>query len=270
MSQIAVVGAHGLIGSKIVRELGDKTLSVSRNFTLLGSSKTVLWAAGTSNGRMSLSDAEKAFQEMYQSLNQVEFKSLNRFILISSGGAVYGSNCSGAVFETTSLKPISPYASLKVKIENEVRERCQRYGTGLDILRLANVYSDSGHGLVSKILKENVKCLSIRLFASLNSKKQYGSVDDYARIIASFAKKESARDQVRIFNLFPSHVYSIQQIIELFSPYKRIELKNASDLSQIPEETVILDTIHSEFENESESWLTLETYLKNYYEGLNR
>lgn len=269
MSQIAVVGAQGLIGSNIVRELGDKALFVSRNFTNLGSCKTVLWAAGSANSRMSLSDAERAFQEMYRSLNQVEFKNTNRFILISSGGAVYGSNCSGEVFENTSLKPVSPYASLKVKIEIEVSERCQRYGTGLDILRLANVYSNSGHGLVSKILRETEERLSIRLFASLNSKKQYGSVNDYARIIASFAKKESTRDQVRIFNLFPPYVYSIQRIIELFSPYKQIELENESDLSQIPEETVILDTIHSEFENQSESWLTLEKYLKKHYEGLN-
>lgn len=265
MSQITIVGAQGLLGSRIAVALGEDAILAPRNLSDFEPSNILLWAAGTSNSRLSYFESQREFHEMCRTLDNLDFEVLNRFILLSSGGAVYGRNCSGLVSEESSLMPETPYATLKVEIENEIRERCQKYGTGLDILRLANVYANSGFGLISKLLNGTERFQRINLFAALNSTKQYGRVEDYAHCISQFAKNDFGRGVVRTVNIFPPHPYSIQRILELFSLYKVVEIENEQELAKMPTETIILDTIHTEFNSKSESWSTLEEYLEKHY-----
>jgi len=270
MSQITIVGAQGLIGSRIAMALGEVAKLAPRNLSSFEPSSVLIWAAGTSNSRISNLESGNAFREMLRTLEDLDFTQLNRFILLSSAGAVYGSNRGIHVTEYSTLQPETPYAKLKVDIENEIRVRCQKYGIGLDILRLANVYANAGFGLIAKLINGSERVQKISLYASLDSTKQYGHVDDYAFCISQFAQKTLHVSQTRTVNVFAPHSYSIQRILELFSNYMEIEIENEEQLSDMPTETVILDTIHTELNLKPESWSTLEQYLNEYFEESNQ
>ena len=249
------------------REFGDKHFRDEIDF-LLNSQKRfadeIIWCSGSSSNRSAPSDCMKdevALRD-FVSIFLKGANTLPHLSFLSSGGTVYG-NAAGVVNELSELNPQSPYAEMKVRSENFLKELARDGVFELSIFRLANVYGlnkpSNRMGLVEVALKKR----EIFLTVSSESRKQYGSYEDYASyILYSLREQKVHPDNFVVKNIFSDHLYSISDILRVTAVYNvhgedRV-VTGESDSSII--ETVILTSIHpvAKF---NFKWQSLEDYV---------
>jgi UDP-glucose 4-epimerase len=73
-------------------------------------------------------------------LEQARRTGVERFVLASTGGAIYGDAAVVPTPETEPARPLSPYALSKAAAEHYVEYYALRHGLSAFVLRLANVY----------------------------------------------------------------------------------------------------------------------------------
>ncbi|MDA0161516.1 GDP-mannose 4,6-dehydratase [Solirubrobacter ginsenosidimutans] len=73
-------------------------------------------------------------------LEQTRRSGVERFVLASTGGAIYGDAAIVPTPETEPARPLSPYALSKAAAEHYVEYYALRHGLSAFVLRLANVY----------------------------------------------------------------------------------------------------------------------------------
>jgi UDP-glucose 4-epimerase len=83
-------------------------------------------------------------------LERASVTGVERFVLASAGGAIYGDAAVVPTPETEPAKPISAYALSKAAAELYVEYYALRHGLSAFVLRLANVYGPRGEGVIAR------------------------------------------------------------------------------------------------------------------------
>lgn len=265
MEKIGIAGASGQLGTSLMRVLDQRAISLSRNSPEIYSVSRIIWAAGTSNSRCTQIEADAEFEEISTLLRSSDFKQIQKVVLISSGGTVYGSQSNQPRVETDPLNPESPYAELKIRIEDEFKKLSVSSGFSLTILRLANVFSSRGKGLVSSLLRKTNESQPLTLFSHPDSRKQYGHSDDYARLIIRYLDELPHLNAPQIYNLYSPKSYSVREIIGIFERVRRSHfLVDMSEVS-LNADSVELASLFPDFML-AHNWLSIEDFVQREIE----
>jgi nucleoside-diphosphate-sugar epimerase len=260
---IGVVGSQGQLGSHLNFILRERSIPISRKGFLSETPKTIIWAAGNANSRSSAAGAEREFKEFLTTLSQINFSKVEHVVVISSGGTVYGVHREGLVLESDGLDTRTPYSQLKFKIEEEFERLSIKYNFSLSILRLANVYSLRGKGLISSLMGTSDTRMPLMLLANPDSRKQYGHTIDYAQAIIGYIENVQQIAKIRrVLNLFSPHSYSIGEILSICSQHINLEIIGLQDSKSLPIESIELATEYPGAFQEPKEWDTLENFFE--------
>lgn len=184
MTNIWITGAHGFIGRHLARHLQDRGHTVcgighgawpqekARNWGLnywlngeidasnlgdlaarQGLPDTVFHLAGGSSVGLSmqhpLEDFRRSVDTSARLFEWVRVNALHTKVVCVSSAAVYGTDHSGPIPETTPLSPSSPYGCHKAMMEMLCQSNILNYGMRIAIVRLFSVY---GAGLEKQLL----------------------------------------------------------------------------------------------------------------------
>ena len=267
MSKVGICGINGQIGSYLSSQFGTQAVRVDRHGIYYGKIDCLVWAAGSTANRSKREDTLVELAQVKKTLSGISFSTIKHVVLISSGGSVYGSHSSLPLDEDAPLNPQTPYGNLKVEIEREFQSLSNEHEFKLSILRLANVYSMKGKGLVRTVANcvNNNKTFTFQVHS--NSRKQYGHATDYAKTIFEFINSSSLSSGNITLNLFSPHSYSVREIINLGSALAKFPISNSIRSLHLPLETIILDTKFPNFFGEPKEWSEIGMFLKKVERG---
>ena len=228
----------------------------------------IIWCSGSSSNRSTHSDCmkdESALREFF-SIFLKRSKIPFHFSFLSSGGTVYG-NFAGVVNEQSEINPQTAYAEMKIRSENYLKKLAQDGFITLSIFRLANVYGLNKPSNRMSFVEVALKRKEIFLTVNSQSRKQYGTYDDYAHyILNSLRNSYEQPDNFIVQNIFSDHPYSIDDILRLTASHNKFGedrlIHEPGDCSIL--ETVLLTSTHPAVKF-NHNWKSLE----NYLEGVN-
>lgn len=225
----------------------------------------VIWCSGTSSNRSPQSECLKdefALRE-FTSIFLEKAKIAPHFSFLSSGGTVYGPSA-GVVNELSPINPKTAYADMKIRSENFLQKLAQKGVVSLSIFRLANVYGSIKPGNRMSIVETALKKREIFLTVNSESRKQYGTYDDYAsQILFSLKNRQGPHKNIVIQNVFSDHLYSIDDILRLTAAYN---MHGENRLVHQPSDSSITETViltsTQPIAKYGKEWQSLENYLK--------
>lgn len=215
MYEVAVVGAAGFLGGAIMRAFtaaGISAVGYTRDKPMLVDGavvpqargvRTVVWCASRINPRLAveqphLIDEDRAdLDEALGGLSTWERRP--RFILLSSGGTVYGPPARPPFVEDPDPEPVNDYGHAKLTIERHVRQ------SGLDsvVLRTSNAYGPGqlpapGQGVLAHWMGAIMHGDPVHVYGEPSATRDYVFVDDIARAAVSAHAVEVAPPIVNI------------------------------------------------------------------------
>lgn len=158
-------------------------------------------------------------QNLIFSLNVLDFAvklNINKFVYLSSGGAVYGIPEVEKIPESHPLNPISSYGIVKCTIERYLSLYQRLHGLNTIILRPSNPYGPrQGHfiaqGVISTFLKNIRTNSEIVVFGDGFTSKDYIYIDDLVNIIYNI----SVSERTGIYNIGSGEGTSLNEIISI-------------------------------------------------------
>jgi len=196
--KIAVVGAEGFIGSRVVSHLIGRGLNVSiftRSRQLLldpNDTETrnseitdILWLASDLTPIAAEKFPELVEQEFQNFKNLLrnleEFLPNVNLIYPSSGGTIY----SQSTCPTSESQPVlgfNSYGQFKLRIEEELRNS----RISFTVLRIANVYGPNqptgrGQGVIAEWMQSFINGVGPNVFGDLSNSRDFVHIDDVAR-----------------------------------------------------------------------------------------
>lgn len=199
--RIGVVGARGFIGSNLSRVLGgevvpftsERRLTSADGRTAARGLDGLVWAATSSTPASVGTDPDSGRAELDEFRTSLEVMSsldIARFVLISSGGTVYGAAPSPSS-EDDELVPVSDYGRLKAAMEGTALE----HDPGATILRLSNVYgpgqrAKGGQGVLGHWMQALIDGRRPVVYGSPSVARDYVYVDDCAHAVAAALRTE--------------------------------------------------------------------------------
>ena len=135
---------------------------------------------------------------------------------ISSGGTVYGNPDHLPVSENEPTEPISPYGALHLACENYARMYARRFGSRLQILRIANVYGPhqarhKDQGAVAIFLDRIANGQTIDVYGDGSALRDYVFIDDVAAAASQVIVDQS---DVGVVNIGSERGLTVLEIIE--------------------------------------------------------
>lgn len=241
-----------------------------KQIELLAKSKYIILSLGITNVSSSekeVNDESKLIRNIINDISKVIPQNAT-VILISSGGGVF--NSSMYTNDETSLDFIkTPYATMKLDLEEYLSNIASLNQLSLLIIRLPNVYGEEqninkSQGLITKIVVANRFGTTLELTKNLDSQKHYILNHDVANGIHKYMKmlETSELNNVSLIHMIQQKsIYSIRNLIALSESLwgKSLSIKNVEDL---PYDTVLLSTRYMETilpENQN----AVENFLRN-------
>jgi UDP-glucose 4-epimerase len=238
-----VVGAGGMLGSTVERDLGGATWRPQGKFTWLdparlqaefeqavaefgrqaaspgASSWAIAWCAGAgvvATSQVAL-DAETAAFRGFLSLLGADpnLRGLRGHVMLgSSAGGVYGGSFDCPISEETSPQPISPYGRTKLLQEGILTSwaLAQPRPIATLVARVSNVYGtaqrlDKPQGLISHMSRCLIHNAPIHIFVPLDTIRDYIFADDAGRRLANGLRRlvtESAFEPRQVMKIYGS------------------------------------------------------------------
>ncbi|QNE15164.1 NAD-dependent epimerase/dehydratase family protein [Pseudarthrobacter sp. NBSH8] len=213
-----VIGAGGLLGRAVVRELESRktpvlTSKISwadpeaalREFRF-GAEKlrnaaasgqwTIAWCAGagvTGTSQAAL-DAElslfsRALGVFEETLCADGDGRMGAMFLASSAGGVYAGSSTPPFTEESPVQPLAPYGFAKLKAEAAVTDFAKRTAVRTLIGRVSNLYGPGQNlrkpqGLISVFAKAHLTGAPVSVYVSLDTLRDYLFVDDASRLVS--------------------------------------------------------------------------------------
>ena len=150
------------------------------------------------------------------------------------------------VIWSSPVNPNSHYADMKLRSEEFLLSKPSNKITPL-VLRLANLYGSNLATTKTSLIDECINNFPngtlFSIFVNLASQKQYGTFQDYAMSILEATKLMNAgMNQNRVLNLFPPHLYTVKEILEITSEFFEVDWSKllGHSLNDLPLETTIL------------------------------
>lgn len=268
-----VVGAGGLLGAPVLRELGadgwrpeqpfawgdatrlgDQFRSAVRTFAARlasepGRSWAIAWCAGAGVVGTSAAalDAETAtFRQFLELLSLEPNLALEpgHFLLASSAGGVYGGSFVCPINEGTPPQPISAYGRTKLLQEQILGEWALRQVRPIRTLvaRFANLYGpeqrlEKPQGLISHLSRSLIYNAPVHIYVSLDTIRDYLFAEDAGRRLVAglgqLAREASAVD-AQVTKVYASErEISIAGLLGVFRQLGRRRLRVVSGLHPV-------------------------------------
>ncbi len=143
-----------------------------------------------------------------------------RFILFSTGGAIYGDLDPSALpaGESIAAKPLSPYGVSKLAMENYLRAYGHLYDLNYTIVRPANVYGPRQNphgeaGVIAIFTKAMLEGRQITIFGDGNDERDYIYIDDFVEGVLALADS----DLTDPYNIGSGYGVSVNEIHDVLS-----------------------------------------------------
>lgn len=212
-----VIGAGGLLGKAVVRELRSRGIPVlttkipwtdpeaaqkafRNGAELLRDSAasgpwTIAWCAGagvTGTSPDELEDELKMFAQALALIEETLCATGGRngaLFIASSAGGVYAGSSAPPFTEHTVAQPLAPYGFAKLRAEALVAEFAHRSGVRALVGRVSNLYGPGQNlrkpqGLISVFAKAHLTGTPVSVYVSLDTLRDYLFVDDASRLVA--------------------------------------------------------------------------------------
>jgi UDP-glucose 4-epimerase len=219
-----VVGARGLLGGGVVRELTrrgaapatvevpwhDRDAAVSvlvdatTRLAAQGGAWRVLWCAGAGVVATSPAALEAEVSTFTGYVDGLAARlvegpaaSPGALFLASSAGGVHAGSADPPFSEDTEPRPISPYGEAKLATEQVARRFARASGVPVVIGRIANLYGPGqdptkAQGLVSQLCRAHLERRPTSIYVSLDTARDYLFVDDAARLVLGATERAAA------------------------------------------------------------------------------
>jgi len=278
-----IIGENGRFASAFKNSLGTNAVNISnikerKNLEFIKgilsmSQKTnskikIYWCLGKSKSRSEKYMCDDDFTTLSNFLIEIEHLGAKNIevIYLSSGGTVYGNNA-GYVNENSVLNPQSYYAEMKIKSEILLNNLNKKSGMRISLFRIANAYSTPKIGSSMGIVESLIDCIEnqkeFNLKVSLKSEKQYGTYSNYSSSILQYLQEFRNRPNTfQIQNIFSDQIHTLKSLIALLESYFESTL-NISGLKDLPEESVILESIYKPINQNS--WISVQEFLTKCY-----
>lgn len=152
-------------------------------------------------------------------LKQCQKNSVENFIYLSSGGAVYGNPpMNSLIDESFPTNPISSYGITKLTSEKYLLLNKHDFKGNCVILRPSNIYglgqrTNKPQGLIGHIIQSVINHTPLEIWGDGNSKKDYLFVNDFVNGILKIVENKKKLNQ-NIFNISSGNLYSINYLIK--------------------------------------------------------
>jgi UDP-glucose 4-epimerase len=268
-----VVGARGLLGSAVWRELGADAWRAERSFCWGSLERVALdfqdavrafgqrvaaqpgcpWAVVWCAGAGVVGTSEAALENETEALRcflgllgaDTSLKATRGHVLLaSSAGGVYGGNVVCPITETTAPQPISAYGRAKLLQEEILLSwaRQQPESIATLVARLSNLYGpeqrlDKPQGLISHISRCVIHGAPVHIYVPLDTIRDYLFADDAGqRLVAGLRRlaRESVTGPLHVRKVYGSErEISIAGVLGIFRQVARRRLRVVSGLSPV-------------------------------------
>jgi UDP-glucose 4-epimerase len=224
MQRCLVIGGSGFIGKHVTEELLQSGRDVSIldirkpdafehvvNFynssessdadlvNILGEHNEVIDLAYLSNPKTSYDDPLKDIVENLQSTVKIfglalQSKQLEKFLYVSSGGAIYGNTSQDLIPEDHGTNPVSPYGITKLAIEKYGFMFCHAKGFPFVAVRPSNAYGpgqgvNRGQGFIAQSIYNILHDEAVVVFGEHGTIRDYIYITDLAKGIVAVLDK---------------------------------------------------------------------------------
>ena len=284
-----VIGANGRLGKTFIKILENcderdnifnlsSLTAINKNsipisFFAKNIIRKIFWFSGHANPRSTKELCDQDYNRLKSFLhgNIEHLDQWTEIYFASSGGTVYGNNIINAK-ENSPLNPSNFYAEMKINSENLLTNVGISAGFKINIFRIANMYGldtgSNGKGLIEVLIRNAIQKTLFKPFVSIDSKKQYGRFEDYARQLYLHTSLLSNNgNSMNIRNVYSAYEYSIKDAANLIAThfsFKNLMADNFIDKENMPTESVTLSTNYIS-ENTKMNWQSLSQYLNVRY-----
>ena len=212
-----VIGAGGLLGKAVVRELQSRGVAVltstipwsdqesalqafrkgaeSLREAAAGGPWTIAWCAGagvTGTSPEALEAELSLFAralDVFAEILCVTGGQNGAMFLASSAGGVYAGSSTPPFTEHSPVQPLAPYGFAKLRAEATVADFARRTGVRTLVGRVSNLYGPGQNlrkpqGLISVFAKAHLTGAPVSVYVSLDTLRDYLFVDDASRLVA--------------------------------------------------------------------------------------
>lgn len=211
-----VIGAGGLLGKAVVKELKSRGVPVLTSKVPWGEPEaaltafrdgaeklrdaaaagpwTIAWCAGAGVTGTSSAALEAELSLFSRALEAFEEILCNdgghrgALFLASSAGGVYAGSSTPPFTEESPVQPLAPYGFAKLRAEAAVTDFARRTGVRTLIGRVSNLYGPGQNlrkpqGLISVFAKAHLTGAPVSVYVSLDTLRDYLFVDDASRLV---------------------------------------------------------------------------------------
>ena len=254
-----VIGGGGFIGRNLCEALaasGRDVVAIGRKAAVQGLHRSVAYQAVNVSDMLALREVLKTCDEVidlaYATVPQTSFidpmndlqsnlprvvalmeelknhPQLRRFIVVSSGGTVYGQATRLPISEYSDTEPLSPYGITKLTIERYALMYQRLHGLPVVVVRPANAYGQGqqpflGQGFIATAMGTILQEKPVPIFGKQGTIRDYVHVRDVASAMVAALQHGHNGD---IYNIGSGVGRSNLEVIELIRP-----LAQASHLS---------------------------------------
>lgn len=212
-----VIGAGGLLGKAVVRELQTRNVEVLTSTipwsdpesalkafrdgaevlrkAAASGAWTIAWCAGAGVTGTSPEALEAELWLFAQALKVFEEVLCagggqnGAMFLASSAGGVYAGSSTPPFTENSPVQPLAPYGFAKLRAEATVADFARRTGVRTLVGRVSNLYGPGQNlrkpqGLISVFAKAHLTGAPVSVYVSLDTLRDYLFVDDASRLVA--------------------------------------------------------------------------------------
>ncbi|MDZ4742359.1 MAG: NAD-dependent epimerase/dehydratase family protein [Verrucomicrobiota bacterium] len=150
---------------------------------------------------------------------------VKKYLLISSGGTVYGQAINVPLTETHVTRPISTYGLAKLCLEDHARYFQTVHNLPLSIVRPSNPYGpgqkpNRGQGFIAQAIYSILSGHLITIFGDEGTIRDYVYIDDLSEAIAGLLHQNIPADT---YNIGSGNGLSNRQVIEKLMPLAQVE-----------------------------------------------